>query len=118
MPAEIGDQPADGMTADGLDAPKLLRLRQAIAALLGELHQIEPDSREEQRLIETVPRLLAEVGSSLPNPLLEELGMMVGPLRDGSLTGASARIVLAQVEGWVDALAMEALVTLGVPISR
>jgi len=101
------DIPAD-VRPEEVDGPKLLRLRQALAALLAEVGKVDPDPDEEHWLIAAVPRMLAEVGSSLPDSLLDELGRLVGPTCGPRLTACSARLVLSQLEGWLDALAAEA----------
>ncbi|HEV2368901.1 MAG TPA: proteasome activator [Acidimicrobiales bacterium] len=101
------DAPSD-RTADVIDGPKVMRLQQMLGVLLAEMHAVEPDSEEEAHATRCVPRLLAEVGSALPDELLEELGLLVGPISD-ELTPSSARIILAQIEGWLGALAAEAL---------
>jgi hypothetical protein len=103
------DQRPDTVLPDDVvDGPKLIRLQRAIGSLLDEMHGLDRDRDEQVQLVKLVPRILAEVGSSLPNELLAELGLLVGPVPE-DLTADGARVILAQVEGWVGALAAEAL---------
>jgi len=94
-----------------VNGAKVLRLQQALAALVDELRTVEADSDEERRLIRLVPLLLAEVGSALPDPLLDELEVLVGR-RPAELSPSAARVVLAQLSGWLTALAAEGEISL------
>lgn len=92
-----------------IDGSKLMRLEGAVAAVLDELHHVEVRTWDEGRIDQLVARILAEIGSCLPDPLLDELVRLVGPLRDGVRSPSTVRVVLAQLEGWLSAVVAEAM---------
>lgn len=94
---------------DAVDGPKLMRLEGAVSAVLDELHHADAQAWDEPRVNQLVARTLAEVGSCLPDPLLDELGRLVGPLREDAPSPSTVRVVLAQLEGWLAAILAEAL---------
>ena len=92
-----------------VDGPKIMRLEGAVSAVLDELHHVDVRVWDEPRINQLVARVLAEVGSCLPDPLLDELVRLVGPLTDGARTPSTVRVVLAQLEGWLAAVLAEAM---------
>ena len=92
-----------------IDGSKLMRLEGAVAAVLDELHHVEVRTWDEERIDQLVARILAEIGSCLPDPLLDELVRLIGPLRDGVRSPSTVRVVLAQLEGWLSAVVAEAM---------
>lgn len=92
-----------------IDGSKLMRLEGAVAAVLDELHHVEVRTWDEGRIDQLVARILAEIGSCLPDPLLDELVRLIGPLRDGVRSPSTVRVVLAQLEGWLSAVVAEAM---------
>lgn len=111
QPAEQpADQPADQPPATlTVNGPKLVRLEYTIRSLIEEMREAAPSSEDLADVGGVLDRLLAEVGSCLPDPLLEELARLVGPLGDGPVDGDTLRVVLAQLDGWLAALVAEAL---------
>lgn len=105
-PAPAGSPRVPEMVVDG---PKVMRLEGAVSAVLDELHHVDVRVWDEPRINQLVARILAEVGSSLPDPLLDELGRLVGPLVDGERHPSTVRVVLAQLEGWLAAVLAEAM---------
>ena len=97
------------MSAEAIDGPKVMRLEGAVSAVLDELHHVDVRVWDEPRINQLVARILAEVGSCLPDPLLDELGRLVGPLTDGARSPSTVRVVLAQLEGWLGAVLAEAI---------
>ena len=98
--------PGGGYEGFVVNGPKLIRLESALASVRSELQTVDPGSVADDRVDRLVLRLLVEVGSCLPEPLLEELRRLVGP---NAGHGRVARLTLAQLEGWLGAVAMEAL---------
>lgn len=86
-----------------IDGTKLLRLEATLDAVLGELPTEVGGERETRRFDELTSRLLAEVGSTLPDPLLDELHRLLGSFPE-PLSLRQLRILLVQLEGWVDGL--------------
>ncbi len=86
-------------TVQGL---KLLRLEAARAAVRREWHDLPADLDATPRVATTATRLLAEVGSTLPDSLLDELHELVG--RGDQLSVDEARVIVAQLQGWVEGL--------------
>ena len=86
-------------TVQGL---KLLRLDAALAAVRQELHDLPVDRDVAPRVATTATRLLAEVGSALPDTLLDELHALVGC--GDRLSLDEARVIVAQLQGWVEGL--------------
>lgn len=105
-PANAPSLPAPDEVIDG---SKLMRLEGAVAAVLDELHHVEVRKWDEPRIDQLVARILAEVGSCLPDSLLDELVRLVGPLKDGERSPSTVRVVLAQLEGWLSAVVAEAM---------
>src|SRR5579884_2019716 len=93
-PANAPSLPAPDEVIDG---SKLMRLEGAVAAVLDELHHVEVRKWDEPRIDQLVARILAEVGSCLPDSLLDELVRLVGPLKDGERSPSTVRVVLAQL---------------------
>lgn len=94
---------------DVIDGSKLMRLEGEVSAILEELHQVDGDAWDEPRVNQLVARILAEVGSCLPDALLDELRRLIGPLRDPAPGPSTVRVVLAQLEGWLSAVVAEAM---------
>lgn len=86
-----------------------MRLEGAVSAVLDELHHVDRHTWDEPRVNQLVARVLAEAGSCLPDPLLDELGRLVGPLADAERSPSTVRVVLAQLEGWLAAILAEAM---------
>ena len=105
--------PSRALSGDAVDGPKLMRLEGAVSAVLDELHHVDARAWDEPRVDQLVARTLAEVGSCLPDPLLDELGRLVGPLGDGERSPSTVRVVLAQLEGWLAAIMVEATAAVG-----
>ena len=101
--------PSHAVSAAAVDGPKLMRLEGAVSAVLYELHHVDRRAWDEPRVDQLVARILAEVGSCLPDPLLDELGRLVGPLGEGDRSPSTVRVVLAQLEGWLAAILAEAM---------
>lgn len=86
-----------------------MRLEGAVSAVLDELRHVDVRTWDDPRVNQLVARILAEVGSCLPDPLLDELGRLVGPLTDEERSPSTVRVVLAQLEGWLAAILAEAM---------
>lgn len=82
-----------------------------LEAVVAESRAVGLDSVEIDNLTSSLESFLVEVGSCLPESLLDELSALVGPLRVGPVDRTTFRVVLAQLEGWVRALAAEALLS-------
>lgn len=90
---------------DGLQVLKLARLHQMITRLLDELHTSTLDAPSSRRVQELANRTLVQVGSAVPDPLLEELGRIASPLEPGDHSQAELRITQAQLLGWLTGIA-------------
>jgi hypothetical protein len=83
---------------------KLVRMTWMLDALFEELRSIPLDDPGRERLHHLLQRSLVEVGSSLPDGLLEELARLVAPVSDGHPTVGELQTVHAQVVGWLEGL--------------
>jgi hypothetical protein len=92
---------ARAATSGFIDGGKLLRLHDSLAAVVDESARGALDDRVAGDLRVVTGRFLVEIGSALPDDLLDELRLLVG---DG-LVGASddeLRLLRRQLLGWVE----------------
>ena len=89
---------------DDLDPVKLVRLSWMLVALLDETRVAGLDAHARARLASTVQRALAELGSALPDDLMEELAALVPLPVDRPPTQTDLLIVEGQLVGWLRGL--------------
>jgi proteasome activator-like protein len=86
-----------------VELPKITRLRWMVAGIVRELHEMSPDEVTAERLRQVHRRVLIEVGSTLSDDLLAELGRFTPP-PDGDRSVDELRVAEAQLLGWLDGL--------------
>ena len=96
-----------------VNGAKLVRMTWMLGTLFEELRGIPLDDPGRQRLHHLLQRSLVEVGSSLPDGLLEELALLVAPASDERPTVEELRTVHAQVLGWLEGLLATASMAVG-----
>jgi len=85
-----------------LTPEKAIRLSDMIRSILDELHRSAPDgSLARERLAAVYGSALVELGSTLSDPLLDELANLQTGSIDDSSSIDEVRIALAQLSGWV-----------------
>ena len=92
------------MERDDLDPVKLVRLAWMLVELLGETCATTLDTDARTRLAGAVQRGLAEVGSALPDDLVEELGQLIPLPRERPPAQGDLLILEAQLVGWLRGL--------------
>ena len=92
------------MERDDIDPVKLVRLAWMLVDLLEETCATTLDADARTRLAGAVQRALAEVGSAVPNDLVEELGHQLRLPRGRPPTQADLLILEAQLVGWLRGL--------------
>ncbi len=102
MTLSAGRREGDSADMETVHGLKLLRLESALTALRRELHDLPAGLDAGPCVATAATRLLAEVGSTLPDALLEELHVLVG--RGDGLSADEARVIVAQLQGWVEGL--------------
>jgi hypothetical protein len=80
---------------------KRTRLHASVDAVLHELRSIPPTSVAAERMARLTRQLVVELASSLSEPELKELGVLIGDL-DEHLSLGESRVVTAQILGWLD----------------
>jgi hypothetical protein len=96
---------------------KLVRLTWMLGELFEELRGVPLDDPARARLHHLLGRALVELGSSLPDDLLEELATLMVAVDDTDPSTAELRTVQAQLLGWLEGLLATArmAVTVEVP---
>ena len=97
------------MTSMGEPAPnarKLARVHGMAGALIDELHRGELDGPSRSRLERLTHDSLVEVGSAVPDDLLEELHRLVPPADGPTVSQAELRVLWAQMLGWINGVAL------------
>lgn len=84
-----------------IDGGKLLRLHDSLAAMVDEATHGELDAAVTGDLRTVTGRFLVEIGSALPDDLLEELRVLVGDDLVGA-TDDELRLLRRQLLGWVE----------------
>jgi hypothetical protein len=98
-----------GMTAADvvtINARKLARVHGMASALIDELHRGQLDDQSRARLERLSYDALVEMGSAVPDDMLEELHRLVQPADGPSATDAELRVVWAQLLGWLNGVAV------------
>lgn len=98
-----GGSAVHDQVAFSLNAVKLIRLRDTLAALDAESSQGAPDEAARMRVNAETQRLLVEVGTALPQPLLDELKHFIVGVGAQS-TDSEWRLVRGQLIGWLDGI--------------
>jgi hypothetical protein len=91
-----------------IDGGKLLRLHDSLAAMVDESTRAELDAAVTGDLRAVTGRFLVEIGSALPDDLLDELRLLVGATDD------ELRLLRRQLLGWVEGV-LSALVVATIP---
>jgi hypothetical protein len=86
-----------------VELPKVTRLRWMVAEIVRELHEMPAAEVTTERLTQVHHRVLVEVGSTLSDDLLAELGRFTPP-EDADATVDEVRVAEAQLLGWLDGL--------------
>lgn len=89
------------MERDDVDPVKLIRLAWMLVALLDETRLADLDEGARARLAGTVQRSLAELGSALPDELMEELAALMPLPRDRPPSRTDLLLLEAQLVGWL-----------------
>ena len=89
-----------------LNAKKLARVHAMASALIDELHRGDLDDLSRHRLEHLTFDTLVEMGSAVPDDLLEELRRLVPPGEGLNATDAELRILWAQILGWIGGIAL------------
>ena len=84
-----------------LDRSKLARLAWMFVALLDETRLATLDDHACERLASTVRRALAELGSALPDELIEDLASALDVRTDSCASQAELLMLEGQVVGWL-----------------
>ncbi len=112
-------------TADLVLTPaKAIRLSDMMLSLLDELHEAtERDGMDDiarARLAAIYGAALVEIGSSVSDPLLDELSTLMTPIVDGASSLDEVRVAMAQLSGWILGLLVattEGLIAMCIPAS-
>ena len=80
---------------------KFLRLADMIDRLVFELHAAPIDDAARERLLAMYRSTLVEVGSTLSDALLDELGRLQTAGLDAKASIDEARVAMTQLEGWL-----------------
>ena len=108
-PGEGSASPQGAPVVDGepaaysLNGVKLVRLRDTLLALDAEASQANGDQAARIRVNVETQRLLVEVGTALPQPLLEELKQFIGGI-GGASSDSEWRLVRGQLIGWLEGI--------------
>jgi hypothetical protein len=97
-------EPAEPVEPVEPDPVKLVRLAWMLVALLDETRIATLDVSARARLAGTVQRSLAELGSALPDVLVDELAVLIPLPRDRPPSQADLLILEAQLVGWLRGL--------------
>lgn len=112
-------------TADLVLTPaKAIRLSDMMLSLLDELHEATErdvmDDIARARLAAIYGAALVEIGSSVSDPLLDELSTLMTPIVDGASSLDEVRVAMAQLSGWILGLLVattEGLIAMCIPAS-
>lgn len=88
------------------NARKLARVYGMAGALIDELHQGQLDDPSRSRLERLTRDSLVEMGSAIPDDLLEELHRLVPPGDGTAASQAELRVLWAQMLGWIAGVAL------------
>ncbi len=110
-------------TADLVLTPaKAIRLSDMMLSLLDELHEATErdvmDDIARARLAAIYGAALVEIGSSVSDPLLDELSTLMTPIVDGASSLDEVRVAMAQLSGWILGLLVattEGLIAMCIP---
>lgn len=121
-PLEQPDRQASS-NPNGTEAPPdnlsnvahLLRIQASLHALLEELHSLRGplDNATQERFVALDRELARELEGTVERPLREELQRLLGAILEASVGADGVRVVLAQLEGWIDGLLAGLTVTVG-----
>ena len=99
------DGPVKLTDGDEVNAFKLARIHAMSEKLIDELHQGGLDDQSLARLEQVTGQTLVEMGSAVPDNLLEELAHLFGPSM-GQPSEAELRVVWAAMLGWLHGLVL------------
>jgi hypothetical protein len=90
-----------GVVVNGAKAVRMLWM---LVSLLDELHRDDLDEAARDRMQHLLERTLVELGSALPDDLLDELAVFVVPASGEHPTASELRMFEAQLLGWLEGL--------------